>query len=464
MSAASGGADDGPPASRTPSARFTAGGLGMSSRRRVVGYDIHHGLLSRAISSRVLLKALETIAGVHSMLLLMLLLSLHFRFVRHDACVELLSQQLAARGWTAQAQQTVYDPPQVDLLVIQVHTAGTASAWHALDARSPPIRRLRRELMQRVGRVGKQLAGLFRNATETNQSRLPAERGLYHFRFARDRGFLVLEEQALEKYTVQRAQLDLEALDACLGSLDMRLYLEHIVGYETVVANAVAQMMDQERLPGALQKIERGFLKNMHTGSIYALSPAELYPVGRGKHDRRKLLARVAQMVRRRFGALLTSFFMMCTVGSLVAFALREIHRRVWKLTMELQQRLRSHAPYSDVLMVYLLDALVLVPIVTGILFFLFEFFEDYVLALAVLIVAWLCELFVMVSRRNNVSLFYLPRLFFAYFIAFHVYYFTYPLGFVWIAFFTSVSFMHHAVLFVWVRYEFPEYTRQRSR
>ena len=38
------------------------------------------------------------------------------------------------------------------------------------------------------------------------------------------------------------------------------------------------------------------------------------------------------------------------------------------------------------------------------------------------------------------------------------MYYFTYPLGFVWVAFFTSVSFMQHAVLFVWVRYEFPAY------
>lgn len=64
-----------------------------------------------------------------------------------------------------------------------------------------------------------------------------------------------------------------------------------------------------------------------------------------------------------------------------------------------------------------------------GILFFLFEFFDDQLLAFMVMTLVWLCELFTMISVRTRVSMQYFPRFFFLYFMIFHIYFFSYSYG-----------------------------------
>jgi len=71
-----------------------------------------------------------------------------------------------------------------------------------------------------------------------------------------------------------------------------------------------------------------------------------------------------------------------------------------------------------------------------------------------VLAVAWLCEVTVAVSNRYWVSRHYLPR--FTYFLAFHMYFFSYPLGYAWLSLATCVAFMAHAVIALWNRWELP--------
>ena len=67
--------------------------------------------------------------------------------------------------------------------------------------------------------------------------------------------------------------------------------------------------------------------------------------------------------------------------------------------------------------------------VMIGILFFLFEFFDDQLLAFMVMTLVWLCELFKMISVRTRVSMQYFPRFFFLYFIIFHIYFFSYSYG-----------------------------------
>jgi hypothetical protein len=67
--------------------------------------------------------------------------------------------------------------------------------------------------------------------------------------------------------------------------------------------------------------------------------------------------------------------------------------------------------------------------IMIGILFFLFEFFDDQLLAFMVMTLVWLCELFTMISVRTRVSMQYFPRFFFLYFMIFHIYFFSYSYG-----------------------------------
>jgi len=54
------------------------------------------------------------------------------------------------------------------------------------------------------------------------------------------------------------------------------------------------------------------------------------------------------------------------------------------------------------------------------------------------------------------VSRYYLPRLFFIYFLAFHIYFFSYPCGFSKEALYVCAAFMQHAVLVAWNRWEGP--------
>lgn len=84
------------------------------------------------------------------------------------------------------------------------------------------------------------------------------------------------------------------------------------------------------------------------------------------------------------------------------------------------------------------------------------QFFDDQLLAFCVLAVAWLCEVTVAVSNRHWVSRHYLPRLLFTYFLAFHMYFFSYPLGYAWLSLGTCVAFMAHAVIALWNRWELP--------
>jgi len=87
----------------------------------------------------------------------------------------------------------------------------------------------------------------------------------------------------------------------------------------------------------------------------------------------RVVLARWGLRFVWKVGALATSLFLMVCTGALVAFALAEGQARLVQLSGELRWVLRSRLPYTGVVLRYALDGLVFVPIVTGILFFLFE-------------------------------------------------------------------------------------------
>ena len=91
-----------------------------------------------------------------------------------------------------------------------------------------------------------------------------------------------------------------------------------------------------------------------------------------------------------------------------------------------------------------------------GILFFLFEFFSDQLLAFLVLSVVWLSEIFSVICLRTYPTISFFPRAFFFYFSLFHIYFFSFPFGFSYLALFTTVLFIQHSMIFCWNTYEIP--------
>lgn len=246
-------------------------------------------------------------------------------------------------------------------------------------------------------------------------------------RFAPERGLLLLSTTFLEDHSIPTVTQTLSPTSPCLGPLPVRLFLTHY-GYTTILANALST-----HTPGFLQS-------SNHLTRLSLRTPS-------------------APWTRRlaRLGSLLTALFILCTTATLVSYTLTEVQTRIAKLSADLSSAMRRPSPaYGMTLLRYAIDALVFVPIVAGILFFLFEFFDDQPLAFAVLVVAWLAEIATAGSTRHAVSRVYLPRLFFLYFGGFHFYFFSFPLGFAWLAFGTAVAFMFHACLAVWNRFEMP--------
>jgi len=97
-------------------------------------------------------------------------------------------------------------------------------------------------------------------------------------------------------------------------------------------------------------------------------------------------------------------------------------------------------------------ESLVFVPIMVGILFFLFEFFSDQLLAFMVLTLVWMCEVYSVICVRTTTSIRFCPRVFFFHFTLFHIYFFSFPFGFSYLALITTVLFLTHSMLFFWNR------------
>eukprot|EP00547_Thalassionema_nitzschioides_P007270 CAMPEP_0194221742 /NCGR_PEP_ID=MMETSP0156-20130528/31256_1 /TAXON_ID=33649 /ORGANISM="Thalassionema nitzschioides, Strain L26-B" /LENGTH=295 /DNA_ID=CAMNT_0038952247 /DNA_START=968 /DNA_END=1855 /DNA_ORIENTATION=+ len=96
-----------------------------------------------------------------------------------------------------------------------------------------------------------------------------------------------------------------------------------------------------------------------------------------------------------------------------------------------------------------------------GMMFFLIEFYGgDKVLAFMVLSLVWVCEAFSMVLLRSQEGVKFFPCIFFLLFLAFHVYFFSFPHGFSYTALASTAAFLVHSMLFFWNRYELPAVAR----
>jgi hypothetical protein len=95
-----------------------------------------------------------------------------------------------------------------------------------------------------------------------------------------------------------------------------------------------------------------------------------------------------------------------------------------------------------------------------GMLFFLFELYNDHLLAFAVMSIMWLGESFSVTSVRCRLSQVYFPPLFFCLFTFFHLYLFSFPFGFSYVALLTMTVLLAQLILFFWNCFEIPALNR----
>jgi hypothetical protein len=161
-----------------------------------------------------------------------------------------------------------------------------------------------------------------------------------------------------------------------------------------------------------------------------------------------------------KIGIVATTLFLLFITTTLVHHTLRETQGMMLQFTVDLQRRIEQQRPYHTLVINHAVNSLVFVPVMVGMLFFLCEFFNDQLLAFMLLALVWVCELFSVITLRTRASIRTFPRLFSLYFCGFHLYFFSFPSGFSYLALTTAVAFLHHAMLLLWNRFEIPALRR----
>ncbi|KAL5562816.1 hypothetical protein UlMin_032563 [Ulmus minor] len=257
--------------------------------------------------------------------------------------------------------------------------------------------------------------------------------------YTMEKGYLLLPEAARSQHNIRTVNISISARHSCFGNRWQQLLINRFVGYDTILMNSLLSS------PG------EGYLYNFQTKELYNLSYAHEPPEGPG---------RFGDYLVIKCGVLMMSLFVFFTTTMSVSFTLRETQTRMLKFTVQLQHHARHRLPTFQLIFVHVIESLVFVPIMIGILFFLFEFYDDQLLAFVVLILVWLSELFTLISVRTPISMKFFPRFFLLYFLVFHIYFFSYSYGFSYLALSTTAAFMHHLILYFWNRFEVPALQR----
>ncbi|KAJ4804321.1 Membralin [Rhynchospora pubera] len=254
-----------------------------------------------------------------------------------------------------------------------------------------------------------------------------------------EKGYFLLSEGAKARHGVKTINVTISAQNSCFGNRWQQLLINALVGYDTILTNSLLNS------PG------QGYLYNFQTKEFYDLSYGHEPAVGP---------TRFGDYFVTKCGVLIMSLFVFFTTTMSVSFTLRETQSRMLKFTVQLQHHARHRLPTFQLIFVHVIESLVFVPIMIGILFFLFEFYDDQMLAFLVLTLVWLCELFTMISVRTSISMQFFPRFFLLYFLVFHIYFFSYAYGFSYLAFSATAAFMQHLILYFWNRFEVPALQR----
>ncbi|KAG2536255.1 hypothetical protein PVAP13_9NG177146 [Panicum virgatum] len=253
-----------------------------------------------------------------------------------------------------------------------------------------------------------------------------------------EKGYFLLSEGAKIRHGVRTINITISARNPCFGNRWQQLLINSLVGYDTILTNSLVNS------PG------HGYLYNFQTKELYDLSYGH-EPQGP---------TRFGDYFVTKCGVLLMSLFVFFTTTMSVSFTLRETQSRMLRFTVQLQHHARHQLPTFQLIFVHVIESLVFAPIMIGILFFLFEFYDDQLLAFLVLTLVWLCELFTMISVRTSISMQFFPRFFLLYFLVFHIYFFSYTYGFSYLAFSATAAFMQHLILYFWNRFEVPALQR----
>ena len=256
------------------------------------------------------------------------------------------------------------------------------------------------------------------------------------FIYTLERGLLTLPNRTSEKLGIKFETITLYESSSCLGGTLSRWAL-NIIGYESHVLNSLVLGTNGQG----------GYVLAEHSGEIHALSRAS---------EVNRLSNNIFHGLLLKAGTLCSALFLVFSSSSLASFILAQTQQRMLRFTVALQQHVNTRRSVLPLVLTHLIDSVVFVPIILGVHFFLFEFFDDQLLAFYVILTVWTCEIWSITTCRTAESLKVFPRVFGLLMTWFHTYYLTYPFGYTFLCLITSVLGLLCCAFHLFNRYELP--------
>jgi len=242
-----------------------------------------------------------------------------------------------------------------------------------------------------------------------------------------------LNNDLREAHNIKQANVSVH-FDCLAYSSQILFILDNFIGYDTVMSNILIHLFQG-----------KGFMYSSHSRELVNLE----YSVFEQTDD-------VFTHAAFKIGVVVTTVFLFFITTTLVHHTLRETQEKMLQFTFDLQNSVNQHISCYPLIINHVVNSVVFVPIMVGMLFFLFEFFNDQLLAFIVLAMVWITELYSVISLRCKISIRVFPRVFFLQFTLFHLYFFAFPSGFTYIALTTTVLFLQHSMILFWNKYEIP--------
>ena len=316
---------------------------------------------------------------------------------------------------------------------------------------------------------------------------------VYQYEWAQHKGYFLLPSSLYAQHDIIVTTVVLPASHEAFGPFPLSLFTFHLFGYDSIVLNHLIRQM------------RSGFMRTAHTGDIYTIgnndksqqqpepqpelhqqqplqsiyntsssfssAPASALPPPLAAHESTQQLLpglrgwlsralHVLYLAVLKAELLITTLFLFFATTTLVSSTLTQTQLRMLAFTDQLRQHLRLHLPIIGLVLEHTMQSLSFVPVVVGILFFLFEFFQDQIMAFLLLMLVWLCESYTVLFTRCTTSMLYFPRLFAVYFVMFGVYFFSFPYGFHYVAIALTASQLYTAMAYYAFCYEIPAVER----
>jgi len=233
----------------------------------------------------------------------------------------------------------------------------------------------------------------------------PSDRFL--FSYSQTKGYLLLPPSIRERHSILTQYAVIPISDAkCFGESYLQTLMVNVIGPDTIVLNWLLALHNGDgymyREPARpvieAERMQMDHLITRAEDAIIDLRFASdyllMHSLSKSATPSASTFRKLDRFIVFKLGVLLINIFLFCVTTTLVSFTLRETQERMVDFTLLLQSHIRQRLPYLQLVFKHVVESLVFVPITVGTIFFLIEIFEDQFLAIMVLTLVWICEVF----------------------------------------------------------------------